>query len=116
MDGVQNITRGWWRPTPGSIYPLLKDLSDQGLVKKREDGRYELTQRGRQQADDAFGPRRAPRRPQTSDDVVGQLSSLVEYMEDLSRTAPDELGHHAQALEQLAKRLSDLAKRDVSKG
>ena len=23
MDGVQNITRGWWRPTPGSIYPML---------------------------------------------------------------------------------------------
>ena len=37
------MTRGRWRPSPGSVYPLLEDLSTEKLVKKRDDGRYELT-------------------------------------------------------------------------
>ena len=109
MDGVQNITRGWWRPTPGSIYPLLKEMSDQGLVKKREDGKYELTPSGREQADEAFGPRRRRRRPQTTGDMVSQMDGMVSYMEDLRGAASDELRPHIGALRDLAKRISNLA-------
>ena len=56
MDGVQSITRGWWRPTPGSIYPLMKEMVSQGLVRKLDDGRFELTDKGRSEAGGYFGP------------------------------------------------------------
>lgn len=108
MDGVQSITRGWWRPTPGSIYPMLKDMTDQGLVRKREDGRYELTQKGRQQAHDAFGHHRREHRPQTTDDMLNQMESLVSYMEDLKKAAPNEIRLRAGALSDISKRVSDL--------
>jgi DNA-binding PadR family transcriptional regulator len=107
MDGVESITRGWWRPTPGSIYPLLKEMSDQGIVTKRDDGKYDLTPKGRSQFEGSFAPR--PRWPQTTDDMVTQMQSFVSYMEDVKRSKSGELEPHRSKLRSLAKRLSDLA-------
>jgi DNA-binding PadR family transcriptional regulator len=42
---------GMWRPSPGSIYPALQQLEDEGLVRAQErDGRrqYQLTDAGRE--------------------------------------------------------------------
>lgn len=107
MDGVESITRGWWRPTPGSIYPLLKEMSDQGMVRKRDDGRYELTSKGRTQAEGSFGPRM--RRPQTVEDMIRQIDSFVSYMEDVKKSKGSELEPHLNKIKGLAERLSDLA-------
>lgn len=58
---IQEITQrsgGWWRPSPGSVYPTLQMLEDAGLVRASEqDGRrtYELTDEGRAEAEEAAG-------------------------------------------------------------
>src|SRR5437667_331993 len=50
---IQELTErsgGMWRPSPGSIYPTLQQLEDEGLVRSSEsDGRrvYQLTDTGR---------------------------------------------------------------------
>jgi len=110
MDGVELITRGWWRPTPGSIYPLLKEMSDQGVVKKREDGKYELTEKGRSQVGGSFGPR--PPWPRNTDDMVSQMQGFVSYMEDVKSS--DSAGLQAQKgrLREIAKRIGDLVGED----
>ena len=105
-DGVESNTRGGWRPTPGSIYPLLKELSDQGIIKKREDGRYELTQKGRSQSDVPLGPR--SRRAPTMDEMMGQMNSYVSYMEDAKASNQEDMKPHTAALQSLAMRLSKL--------
>jgi DNA-binding PadR family transcriptional regulator len=110
MDGVESITRGWWRPTPGSIYPLLKEMTDQGILKKLDDGRYELTEKGRAQMRGPFGPPFA--RPRSTGDVVSQMHSFVSYMEDVKTSQADELEPHRGRLRELAKRLSELAEGD----
>lgn len=54
MRRLEGEAGGRWRPSPGSVYPLLQVLEDEGLVRGRDsDGRkvYELTERGRTQAD-----------------------------------------------------------------
>jgi len=107
MDGVESITRGWWRPTPGSIYPLLKELSDQGVIKKRDDGRYELTAKGRAQSQVPFGPR--VRRTPTVDEVVGQINGFVSYLEDAKDSRREDLESRMSDLRALARRLSALA-------
>jgi len=112
MDGVETITRGWWRPTPGSIYPLLREMTDQGIVRKLEDGRYELTSKGRTQMEGPFGPLR---RPQTMDDVLKQMQSSVSFIEDFKASNKGALVQYAGQLESLTKRLADLAKDDASK-
>ncbi len=45
-------TEGFWRPSPGSIYPALQSLEDDGLVTASTEGpggkrRYSLTDKGR---------------------------------------------------------------------
>jgi DNA-binding PadR family transcriptional regulator len=50
---IQEIERrsdGVWKPSPGSVYPALQQLEDEGLVRINEqEGRrtYELTEQGR---------------------------------------------------------------------
>src|SRR4030067_2123330 len=51
MEEIEKHTGGFWKPSPGSIYPLLAWLQDNGYVKElpSENGlkRYELTQNGK---------------------------------------------------------------------
>lgn len=54
MRRLEEQAGGRWRPSPGSVYPLLQLFEDEGLVQGTEqDGRrvYELTEAGRGQAD-----------------------------------------------------------------
>jgi DNA-binding PadR family transcriptional regulator len=54
MRRLEEQAGGRWRPSPGSVYPLLQILEDEGLIRGRdEEGRrvYELTGEGRAQAD-----------------------------------------------------------------
>ena len=47
---LEQRTGGRWKPSPGSVYPTLAALEDEGLVRgTEEDGkkRYELTDAGR---------------------------------------------------------------------
>jgi DNA-binding PadR family transcriptional regulator len=51
MQEIEQRSDGVWRPSPGSIYPALAQLEDEGLVRERAgsgSGRtYELTDAGR---------------------------------------------------------------------
>jgi DNA-binding PadR family transcriptional regulator len=54
MQRLEQSTGGTWRPSPGSVYPMLQQLEDEGLTRSEErDGRkvYELTEAGHEQAD-----------------------------------------------------------------
>src|ERR1700691_1130728 len=70
MNGYQIIqaigerSGGVWRPSPGSIYPALQQLEDEGLIRAEaaEGGRraYQLTDEGRAYADSHADELRAP--------------------------------------------------------
>ena len=52
IDQIESRTNGRWKPSPGSIYPLLAWLQDSGHVKEllaEQSGmkRYELTESGK---------------------------------------------------------------------
>src|SRR5262245_40918341 len=38
MQELEQRSRGMWRPSPGSVYPALQQLEDEGLVQAREEG------------------------------------------------------------------------------
>jgi DNA-binding PadR family transcriptional regulator len=49
MQEIERRTNGVWRPSPGSVYPALSQLEDEGLVLQEEsEGRksYKLTDDG----------------------------------------------------------------------
>ena len=50
MQALEERSEGLWRPSPGSVYPALQQLEDEGLIRSVEqDGRrvYDLTDAGR---------------------------------------------------------------------
>src|SRR5689334_1326426 len=63
MQKLEDKTGGLWRPSPGSVYPTLQQLEDEGLVRSTErDGKrvFEITEAGRAEAasrvEEAGGP------------------------------------------------------------
>jgi DNA-binding PadR family transcriptional regulator len=65
IQEIEQRSRGAWRPSPGSVYPTLQLLEDEGLiVAEAADGgrkRFSLTEAGQAVAQDtAEAPRRAP--------------------------------------------------------
>lgn len=58
IQEIDSRTGGAWRPSPGSIYPTLQMLEDEGVIAPSEepDGgrkRYTVTEAGRAEADHA---------------------------------------------------------------
>jgi DNA-binding PadR family transcriptional regulator len=50
MEEIESRSGGAWRPSPGSVYPALAQLEDEGLIRSDESaGRrsFELTDEGR---------------------------------------------------------------------
>lgn len=51
MQEIRRRTHDQWRPSPGSVYPILQQLEDEGLVRTVESGGRrvaELTEAGRE--------------------------------------------------------------------
>jgi len=112
MDGVEAMTRGWWRPTPGSVYPILEKMANEGTIVKRPDGRYELTPNVKNELSASFGP--WARGPRTADDAVNEMRVLVSYMEDLKGSGRGELAAQRSQLRELSRRLSELSGEEES--
>jgi len=107
MEEMDRMTMGWWRPSPGSIYPLLDQLVEDKLVRKRDDGRYELTESARTGPDwsRGWGPRSGPRNPQ---EALAEMEAYVTFLEDLGRLGKVDLAPFAPKFQALTKRLTDL--------
>ncbi|CAN5626125.1 hypothetical protein BH10ACT7_BH10ACT7_25810 [soil metagenome] len=59
IQEIEERSGGSWKPSPGSVYPTLQLLADEGLITVNEsNGRktYSLTEEGRAVADAAAGP------------------------------------------------------------
>src|SRR5947199_1811973 len=51
MQAIEERSEGTWRPSPGSVYPTLAQLEDEGLIRSVEtEGarRFEITDAGRE--------------------------------------------------------------------
>jgi DNA-binding PadR family transcriptional regulator len=107
IDGVEAMTRGWWRPSPGSVYPILERMAGEGTIRKRDDGRYELTAKANAELEVSFGPRF--RSPRSTEQAVLELQSMIALLEDLVKVKPEELNPEKRKLQDIARRLDALA-------
>jgi len=78
MQEIERRSDGVWRPSPGSVYPALAQLEDEGLVRTEQvDERrtYVLTDAGRTYVDERRTDLDAPWEQMTGavDDDVGAL-------------------------------------------
>lgn len=105
MDEVERMSMGAWRPSPGSIYPLLNNLQEEGMIRKREDQRYELTSTGAEEI--GFSGHRQTHHNATysMEGALDELESYVSYLEDLPR---DRLKPAEARLARISERLQRL--------
>ena len=52
IDYAVKQSNGIWKPSPGLIYPLLGRLLDERLIEETQDGKYQLTKKGKDTASD----------------------------------------------------------------
>lgn len=114
MEEMDRNTMGWWRPSPGSIYPLLDQLAEEKIVRKRDDGRYELTDAARAGPDWMRGwMGRGPRTPEAA---LTEIEAYVSFLEDVVRGAKEDLSPFAPRLKEVVRRLAELANRPSGRG
>ncbi len=86
MQEVQERSEGVWSPSPGSVYPALAQLEDEGLIRTEEsEGRklYAITDAGRtllaERGEDAPAPW-----AQMSDEVSPGVHELGKLMREVA--------------------------------
>ena len=78
MQEIEERSRGHWRPSPGSVYPTLSQLEDEGLIRATEiDGAkaFEITDAGR----DQLAERGEAAAPWDQDDESGPSPRQVRH-------------------------------------
>ena len=89
MQAIEERSAGAWRPSPGSVYPTLQQLEDEGLVATTErDGQraFDITDAGRKVVDDRAEDAPAPWDAGTGD--VGQgARELMKLVRDVANAA-----------------------------
>jgi DNA-binding PadR family transcriptional regulator len=104
INQIETASQGNWRPSPGSIYPLLDELCKEGSIAKQEDGRYEITDRGKQEFEWPYNT--IARQPRSIEDVVGEMNSYLSYLEDLKRMDPTKITSNIAKLKTFRDRLT----------
>ena len=98
IQELSDRSKGMWRPSPGSVYPTLQQLEDEGLVETVEDPatsrrQYQLTEAGRAYAQEHADELAAPWRAFTAD-VSDDVFELFHLMRQLGM-AVGQLAHVA---------------------
>jgi DNA-binding PadR family transcriptional regulator len=115
MQALEERSGGAWRPSPGSVYPALQQLEDEGLITTSEqDGRklYELTDAGR-----TVVAERGESAPAPWDELAGDVSQETWELLKAAREAGSALfqvlqtGSEAQRRE--AQRIVAGTRRDL---
>ena len=86
MQEVEERSDGVWRPSPGSVYPALQQLEDEGLIRSEEiEGRklYAITDEGRAQLERRGEDEPAPWE-QMSGDVSDQAAELARLAREVA--------------------------------
>jgi len=130
MNGYQIIQEiaersgGAWKPSPGSIYPTLQQLEDEGLVQAdASEGKrtYSLTEDGRtyvtEHADEVSAPWQGMPAPEQHDDglkpLIGQIAAAIWQIASVG--TPEQQARGREALIELRRKLhSILAEPDQS--
>ncbi len=121
MHGYELITElevrssGRWRPSPGSIYPALTRMEEQGLItaEEFEDKKvFSLTDRGREarEALDVDGADPTPNLWRETEDGHGALRTLPAEIAGQARQlrrfgSPDQVERAAAVLEDVKREL-----------
>jgi DNA-binding PadR family transcriptional regulator len=106
MNEMEIISHGHWRPSPGSIYPLLDQLAKEESIRKREDGKYEMTEKGKREFEWPY--RMHTKQPRSAGSAIEEMSGNMSYLEDLKRMEPASINPYIDELKKIKDRLTTI--------
>jgi DNA-binding PadR family transcriptional regulator len=109
MEESEKMSMGWWRPSPGSIYPLLNSLTEEGLIQKRGDGRYELTPKGKEEIED-LGWMANQKKSTTVEGILADIDNYLSFLED---TPKEKIMPHIGKIKEISERLQKLGESKI---
>jgi DNA-binding PadR family transcriptional regulator len=98
MQEIEKRSDGVWRPSPGSVYPALAQLEDEGLIRAEQVGdrrTFVLTDVGRTHVDERRDQLGAPWE-QMTDSVDDDVGALFGEMRRVGMAAA-QIGHVGSA-------------------
>lgn len=117
IKGIAERTDQAWRPSPGSVYPTLQQLVDEGLVRQpgaTDGGRtdYELTDEGTAYVAantdqlDAAWQNAGPQRGGADAEFMGSIGRLLDAVKQFPRSAtPEQRTQAAAKIDELRREL-----------
>jgi DNA-binding PadR family transcriptional regulator len=106
MNQIELVSQGNWRPSPGSIYPLLDQLCKEESISKREDGKYEITEKGKKELKWPY--EMYSKQPRSADGAIEEMNSYISYLEDLKRMDPSKIAPSIDKLKNVRDRLTTI--------
>ena len=98
------------RPSPGSVYPMLKKMVFEGLITKQNDGKYDLTEDGQIIVTNLF--EHFQQRNEHMDpgvlSVENSLEAINWHMSYLEEIDKDKIVPHKESIELLIERLKKI--------
>lgn len=110
IEEIYRFTGSLWRPSPGSVYPMLSELVEEGLIARRTDGKYELTEEGMELAKTLYAPLAS------AVDPLSELRGALSGLEEMANSSPGELRGRLQELKDLRRRLDEIIERLEGQG
>lgn len=109
-DGFKRRIMHFKRPSPGSVYPMLKKMVEENLITKLEDGKYELTDKGQEIASGFFGRFRPKennmdRCGMIVENAITEIESYVSFLEGIK---PEKLAPQIDRIEIIYERIEKI--------
>jgi DNA-binding PadR family transcriptional regulator len=124
MQEIEERSNGAWRPSPGSVYPALSQLEDEGLVHAQEGGGrklFDLTEAGRAYITEHAEELGTPWEEVGGGEPIGEMRTLVfsvgaAVMQVVQAGSPDQVAEAAKVLEETRRSLYRILAGDDREG
>ncbi|MGC8537826.1 MAG: PadR family transcriptional regulator [Candidatus Micrarchaeia archaeon] len=122
IEAISSMTNGYRRPSPGNVYPTLRDLEEEGYLKMREEDHvkyYQITDKGKEALDNIsmpmFGMRGAMQSKETSEHFsmynisaeLDRMDSILDYLQENSSRIKDD-ADLGKRLDSISKKISSI--------
>ncbi|AHC51331.1 PadR family transcriptional regulator [Sulfolobus acidocaldarius SUSAZ] len=101
IDDIYKMSWGMWRPSPGSVYPLLNKLLEEGAVRKEGGDRYQITDKGIKEIEHFILVRNRSK----TEDAIEELQGLLNFFKEINR---EELALHKENIIDILKKIEEV--------
>lgn len=103
IDDIYKMTWGFWKPSPGSVYPLLSKMEEEGLIKKIDGERYTITDKGIKEIEGII-----PLKHRSSIiDAIEELEGLATFFAEADKT---QLSQYKERIEKALRKIEEVIK------